>query len=673
MKRLLFLVPFFLACHAQEESSLLVVNISKDSNVPVLNHLIVQVGTVTRVENGDAPMSIGAYLPSSFSGVVHVQVWGDIADGHVAQAATDSAVSPGQIASVSVRLALITASPDGGLPDGGDTQDSERVTREVGFDQAIDGTLDLPVGAEPGSRLDSSTILVEAHADDTAALADAADLGKDGYLVGDTDDAPSVVGDGNPRADVVETARPDLRVDGETVERDSAVDLGPDSSGPCLPPTHDNGTGQCVTTGCAGGYHDGGDGACVLLATCSPGYHNNGAGSCIAVGCASGYHDGGDAVCVAMGTCSAGYHDNGQAVCVASGCAVGYHDGGAGACVLVGTCSTSFHDNGLGTCVATGCASGYHDGGAGACVPTGSCSTGFHDNGLGTCIATGCASGYHDGGAGACVPTGNCSTGYHDDGNGACVSSGCASGYHDGGTGTCVLIGTCSTGYHDGGAGTCVISSTCSTGFHLCGTTCSSNSSINSCGIACSPCVPPSNAVSTCDGTACGSHCLGGYVDCGSGCVLGTACGEVRYGYQNLAGSNTFTADNLLGEAIDIPQPILVTKLAVSTAASGPHVVVGLYTNNGGVPNTLVASTPSTAVSFGANEIAVTASKTITAGTYWLMAVYDKDAQIEKDSATTNTFCYISFAFSASLPTTWPGGTSYQTGHAGYYVVGIPQ
>jgi hypothetical protein len=153
-----------------------------------------------------------------------------------------------------------------------------------------------------------------------------------------------------------------------------------------------------------------------------------------AAGCAAGFHDGGDGACVANGTCSAGYHDNGTGVCVQASCASGYHDGGNGTCVATGSCVTGYHNGGNGTCVAVGaCMTGYHDGGNGTCVPNGTC-----------------ASGYHDGGNGTCVVIGACMTGYQDPGNGTCVAIG-TGGAGGGGTGGAGSGGTGGAG--SGGAG----------------------------------------------------------------------------------------------------------------------------------------------------------------------------------------------------------------------------
>ncbi len=54
----------------------------------------------------------------------------------------------------------------------------------------------------------------------------------------------------------------------------------------------------------------------------------------------------------------------------------------------------------------------------------------------------------------------------------------------------------------------------CGAGYHACGAQCLANASTGSCGASCTPCAPPANAVSTCDGTRCGYGCLPGWGDC---------------------------------------------------------------------------------------------------------------------------------------------------------------
>lgn len=122
----------------------------------------------------------------------------------------------------------------------------------------------------------------------------------------------------------------------------------------CFLPTHDDGTGKCVSSGCAIGFHDGGAGACVKNGTCSTNYHDNGVGTCVAQGCAAGYRDRGDGTCVVN----------------TSGCATGYHDGGNGTCVVESACSKGYHHTATGICVANlSCPTDQLADDRGVCVP----------------------------------------------------------------------------------------------------------------------------------------------------------------------------------------------------------------------------------------------------------------------------------------------------------------
>ncbi len=70
--------------------------------------------------------------------------------------------------------------------------------------------------------------------------------------------------------------------------------------------------------------------------------------------------------------------------------------------------------------------------------------------------------------------------------------------------------------------GFCEVSSKtcrCAPGTHLCGNTCVSNDSVNSCGARCMPCSAPNGGIATCDGTTCGIQCPDPLVACGNTCA----------------------------------------------------------------------------------------------------------------------------------------------------------
>ena len=118
-----------------------------------------------------------------------------------------------------------------------------------------------------------------------------------------------------------------------------------------------------------------------------------------------------------------------------------------------------------------------------------------------------------------------------DDGNGKvhapqCSGKECGEDGCGGSCGTCGASGkphaslTC-------GAGKCNL--VCDGGYHLCGGSCASNSSPETCGTACAPCTAPQNGKATCNGASCGFECNGGYHKCGGQCLSSSSpesCGS---------------------------------------------------------------------------------------------------------------------------------------------------
>jgi hypothetical protein len=64
---------------------------------------------------------------------------------------------------------------------------------------------------------------------------------------------------------------------------------------------------------------------------------------------------------------------------------------------------------------------------------------------------------------------------------------------------------------------------TCPLGTHHCdgdpASACASDTSLSTCGMACTPCAQPSHGKATCDGMACGAVCDAGYLACGAICI----------------------------------------------------------------------------------------------------------------------------------------------------------
>jgi hypothetical protein len=119
---------------------------------------------------------------------------------------------------------------------------------------------------------------------------------------------------------------------------------------------------------------------------------------------------------------------------------------------------------------------------------------------------------------------------------------------------------------------------------------------------------------------------------------------------------------------------VTVTHLSLIAKAAGPNVLLGLYRSSGGVPTTLVVGTTPTALVAGRMEIPVTTPTRITAGTYWIMAMYDTDgASVGLDTSVANAPAMYTFQdFADGLPATVTGASSMFGQRYNYYVRGIP-
>jgi hypothetical protein len=128
----------------------------------------------------------------------------------------------------------------------------------------------------------------------------------------------------------------------------------------------------------------------------------------------------------------------------------------------------------------------------------------------------------------------------------------------------------------------------------------------------------------------------------------------------------------LFGSKYAVTQPIVLQKAGIIFASAITNAKVGIYTDAGGAPNTLVAETASFEVYFdGILETPLLTTPTIPAGDYWFMAVYDAvetPVGISFDDSTQAA--YIAHTFNAPLPATFPAPTIYTGVAINYYLVG---
>ena len=143
----------------------------------------------------------------------------------------------------------------------------------------------------------------------------------------------------------------------------------------------------------------------------------------------------------------------------------------------------------------------------------------------------------------------------------------------------------------------------------------------------------------------------------------------VTYGNATeFPGASQHSPGYLLGGPITVPQPSTLTQLGVIAKSGGPHVILALYSDAAGEPDRLVASTPATAMTVGAMEMAVTPAP-LPAGRYWILGEYDGDASIGIDeSDPTLPVRYLEQAFSDPLPDPLPPAFAYSGQAFNYYI-----
>jgi hypothetical protein len=147
----------------------------------------------------------------------------------------------------------------------------------------------------------------------------------------------------------------------------------------------------------------------------------------------------------------------------------------------------------------------------------------------------------------------------------------------------------------------------------------------------------------------------------------------VTYGTTTDIPETSYFENNfLLGTRVAVTDSITVTSLGLVTREQGPHVKMGLYSDNGGQPDSLIIATEAAEVGLGAQSIPVTPT-VILAGNYWLMAVYDDDTDTPaNDASTINTIRYRAHNFPDPLPATFGPSSSYPGSPLLYTVRGLP-
>ena len=158
------------------------------------------------------------------------------------------------------------------------------------------------------------------------------------------------------------------------------------------------------------------------------------------------------------------------------------------------------------------------------------------------------------------------------------------------------------------------------------------------------------------------------------GIVCGNALSSAARRYGNLtplSGNSQHQPNDLLGMPVTIAQGGTFLGFGAYGRSAGPHVVLSLYTEVAGRPGVLVAQTSSVTTCVGTMEPASTAQPQVAAGNYWIMGVWDVTGSVGFDTtATTAQVDWVPYAFSQTLPATYPSSSTRYSGQAfNYYVV----
>jgi hypothetical protein len=262
--------------------------------------------------------------------------------------------------------------------------------------------------------------------------------------------------------------------------------------------------------------------------------------------------------------------------------------------------------------------------------------------------------------------------------------------------GTCVNAqtdnahcGNCTTMCAGGMTGTTCVGGACScpAGSTNCSGTCSTLSNDNN---HCGSCSTTCAGGESCVGTTC--TCPGGQLFCNGVCVnvatdstnCGTCAKQCTSGVNCTSGrcvvrdgnvaqfssSTNVIANYIFAVPVAVPYAITVTALgSIGTATGGGTFVMGLYTDSGGRPSSLLATASPASMVVGTQEVPVTATA-IAAGTYWVAASVASPGTNKWGFQSTGTDYAAAYTYTGGLPAAAPAGMLYTTDDINFYLVG---
>lgn len=151
-------------------------------------------------------------------------------------------------------------------------------------------------------------------------------------------------------------------------------------------------------------------------------------------------------------------------------------------------------------------------------------------------------------------------------------------------------------------------------------------------------------------------------------------CGDCpaveRYGVPlDQPTDSSFSPGYLLGHRIEIATDSTITHLGVFTkSVAGEKVQLGLYTDAGGTPGSLVVESVQRTLVKGFQEIPVAATP-VSAGTYWMMGLYDEIAHIAIGSDLgVETVRYRNHLAGTPLPENFGASSTYPGATFSYWI-----
>jgi hypothetical protein len=261
----------------------------------------------------------------------------------------------------------------------------------------------------------------------------------------------------------------------------------------------------------------------------------------------------------------------------------------------------------------------------------------------------------------------------------------------------CGACGVTCAGGKDCVAGGC----SCPPGTHECGGICVSNTSPSNCGTtACTPCSgPPSgNGSATCDGTSCGITCQGARTPCNGDCVdtqtnpqhcnscgvqcryglcQAGACSASFFGAGNLApgiGSPVgFAPFTLVGIPVTAGLTSTVAALGLQTTTKNIRVRIGLYSDAGGEPGTLLTQTALLVSIAGSSTEGPVPPVGVEAGTvYWVMALAENLIEFACETVMVTWRYRLTVNGFDSLPLSASTPSSVWANYGDFYMVTAP-